>query len=247
MTSTSHAPILIFGGAGGIGEALARRLKAGGRSVAITSRSVERIGALANKIGAQSIICDVLEEASIKGACEAASRDGQLGGLVYAVGSIALKPLARTTADDMAMAYRLNVIGAVLAIQAATSALKAAAGSVVLFSSVAARQGFPNHAAIGSAKAAIEGLTLSLAAELAPSVRVNAIAPSLTVTPLSASLTQNTMVASGIAALHPIQRLGTADEMAALAQFLLSSDAGWLTGQIIGVDGGRSSLRIGKA
>ena len=247
MTPNTRAPVLIFGGAGGIGEALARRLRNAGIAVAISSRSMERIGALAAEIGAQPIVCDVLDGTSIKAACSAACQDGLLGGLVYAVGSIVLKPLARTTADDMDTAYRLNVIGAMLAIQAAAPPMKSANGSVVLFSSIAARQGFPNHTAIGAAKAAVEGLTISLAAELAPSVRVNAIAPSLTVTPLAASLTQNSMVAIGIAALHPVSRLGTADEMAALAQFLLSADAGWITGQIIGVDGGRSMLRTGKA
>jgi NAD(P)-dependent dehydrogenase (short-subunit alcohol dehydrogenase family) len=117
-------------------------------------------------------------------------------------------------------------------------------GSVVLFSSIAASQGFGMHASIGMAKAAVSGLTLSLAAELAPAVRVNAIAPSLTQTPLSKNLWQNEAMAQSIAALHPIPRLGSADDMAALAAFLLSPEAAWITGQILGVDGGRSSLRV---
>jgi|SRR5208337_4962471 len=247
MTSEDIDPVLIFGGVGGIGEALARRLRQAGWPVVITSRSAERLRALATEIGAAPLVCDVLDEASIAEGCTKASPNGRLRGLVYAVGSVPLKPLARTAAEDMMTAYRLNVVGAMLAIRDAASALKAAAGGVVLFSSIAASQGFPNHAAVGAAKAAIEGLTLSLAAELAPSVRVNAIAPSLTLTPLTAALTQNPIVANGIAGLHPIPRLGTADEIAALAQFLLSPDADWITGQIIGVDGGRSSLRVGKA
>ncbi len=247
MTSGTQAPVLIFGGVGGIGEALARRLRAAGKNVAITSRSAERVQSLAAEIGATALVCDVLDEASIVKACSSAVVDDQLGGLVYAVGSIPLKPLARTTSEDMMASYQVNVIGAMLAVRAAASALKAVNGSVVLFSSIAASQGFPNHVAIGAAKGAVEGLTLSLAAELAPSVRVNAIAPSLTATPLAAGLTQNAGMAAAIASLHPIPRLGTADEMAALAQFMLSPDAGWMTGQIIGVDGGRSSLRVGKA
>jgi NAD(P)-dependent dehydrogenase (short-subunit alcohol dehydrogenase family) len=133
------------------------------------------------------------------------------------------------------------------AVRESAAALKTGGGAVVLFSSVAASQGFPNHAIIGPAKAGVAGLTLSLAAELAPALRVNAIAPSLTDTPLAAPLTGNAVVAKGVAALHPLPRLGTADEMAALAAFLLSDDAGWITGQIIGVDGGRSTLRTGKA
>lgn len=246
-TTDAHAPILIFGGVGGIGEALARRLRATGRPVVVTARSFERAQALAHEIQATPAACDVLDETSIAAAVALASASGALGGIVYAVGSIVLKPLVRTTDDDMITAFRLNVLGAMTAVRLGAAALKQGNGSIVLFSSIAASQGFPMHTAIGTAKAAVEGLTLSLAAELAPSVRVNAIAPSLTSTPLAAGLTRNAAMADGIAALHPIQRLGTADEMAALAEFLLSAQAGWMTGQIIGVDGGRSSLRVGKA
>jgi NAD(P)-dependent dehydrogenase (short-subunit alcohol dehydrogenase family) len=247
MSAHDLSPVLIIGGVGGIGEALARRLRAAGRDVVVTARGLERAQASAGEIGATAMACDVLDEAAIGTVVAAACRDGKLGGLVYAVGSITLKPLSRTTSEDMLAAFKLNVLGAMTAVRLASEALKAAHGSVVLFSSIAASQGFPMHTAIGTAKAAVGGLTLSLAAELAPHVRINAIAPSLTMTPLAAGLTRSQAMADGIAALHPIPRLGTADEMAALAQFLLSADAGWMTGQIIGVDGGRSSLRVGKA
>jgi NAD(P)-dependent dehydrogenase (short-subunit alcohol dehydrogenase family) len=129
-------------------------------------------------------------------------------------------------------------------VQASLPALKLAeAASVVFFSSVAVRQGFASHASVAMAKGAVEGLTLSLAAELAPRVRVNAIAPSLTVTPLTAGLTANEKMAEGLAQSHPLQRLGRADDPAALAAFLLGDEASWMTGQIIGVDGGRGTLR----
>jgi NAD(P)-dependent dehydrogenase (short-subunit alcohol dehydrogenase family) len=247
MNAQATEPVLIIGGVGGIGEALARRLRAHGQAVAVTARVLERAQTLADEIGATAIACDVLDDAAIAAAVTAAAPGGRLGGLVYGVGSISLKPLARTTSDDMVMAFKLNVVGAMSAVRLATEPLKAAQGSVVLFSSIAASQGFPMHTAIGTAKAAVEGLTLSLAAELAPHVRVNAIAPSLTTTPLAAGLMRSPAMAEGIAALHPIPRLGTAVEMAALAEFLLSTDAGWMTGQVIGVDGGRSTLRVGKA
>jgi NAD(P)-dependent dehydrogenase (short-subunit alcohol dehydrogenase family) len=247
MTPETPSPVLIFGGVGGTGEALARRLRGVGQAVAITSRNLDRAQALAATIQATPIACDVLDDASIAAAIAAATVDGRLSGIVYAVGSMPIKALARTTTEDMVAAFQLNVVGAMTAVRIGADALRAAGGSVVLFSSVAATQGFPMHTVIGTAKAAVEGLTLSLAAELAPAVRVNAIAPSLTATPLSAGLTQNPRIAEAIAALHPIPRLGKADQIAALAQFLLSSDAGWITGQIIGVDGGRSALRVGKA
>jgi NAD(P)-dependent dehydrogenase (short-subunit alcohol dehydrogenase family) len=115
---------------------------------------------------------------------------------------------------------------------------------VVLFSSVAARAGFPNHLAIGAAKAAVEGMTVTLAAELAPAVRVNCIAPSLTRSRIAEPLIRNLAMAEAIAKLHPIPRLGEPEDAAALADLLLSAQAGWITGQVIGVDGGRGTLRV---
>jgi NAD(P)-dependent dehydrogenase (short-subunit alcohol dehydrogenase family) len=167
-----------------------------------------------------------------------------LDGLVYAVGTITLRPLPRLTAADFLDDFRVNALGAALAVQAALPALTKGTGgaSVVLFSSAAARQGFTAHASIGMAKGAVAGLTLSLAAELAPKVRVNAIAPSLTRTPLGDSVVSSDQVAAALAKLHPLQRLGTAVDSAALAAFLLSADASWMTGQVIGVDGGRATL-----
>lgn len=239
---------LVMGGVGGIGEALARRLRKRDAQVTLTSRSLERAEELASEIGAKAAQLDIEDESAMEAAIAEASGENGLSGLAYCIGSIPLKPLNRTSADDLTEAFRLNVVGAFRAVRIATDALRAGQGSVVLFSSVAARQGFPNHAAIGTAKGAVEGLTLSLAADLAPDVRVNAVAPSLTQTPLAEPLTKSEKMSEAIAALHPLQRLGQADDMAALAAFLMSSDeSGWITGQVFGVDGGRSSLRVGKA
>ena len=168
MPSTD--PVLIFGGVEGIGGQLARRLTSAGQRVFITSRNLARASTFATEIGAQPLAVDVLDESAIAASIVAAAPDGRLAGLVYAVGSIALKPLERTNESDFIEAYRLNVVGAALAVKHATLALKAAQGGVVLFSSVAAGQGFPNHSIIGPAKAGVAGLTLALAAELAPRV-----------------------------------------------------------------------------
>ena len=235
--------VAILGATGGIGAALARRVAARGAVPLLLARDADRLAALAAELpGAESAVVDVLDAAALKAAI--AGLGTPLAGLAFCVGSIVLKPAARTTEADMLDAYRLNVVAAAMAVQAALPALVAGQGSVVLFSSVAARAGFPAHLAIGAAKAAVEGMTVTLAAELAPAVRVNCIAPSLTRSRIAEPLTKNPAMAEAIAKLHPIPRLGEPDDVAALADLLLSAQAGWITGQVIGVDGGRGSLRV---
>ena len=234
---------LIYGASGGIGSACARILAARGHSLHLAGRNQAAIEALAEELQASFSIGDVTDDSFFESVSAAAGES--LSGLIYAIGSINLKTLGRLKRADFLRDYELNALGAALAVQSALPALKKSGdASVVLFSSIAAAQGFSMHASIGMAKAAVSGLTLSLAAELAPSIRVNAIAPSLTQTPLAKGLLQNETVAQSIAALHPIPRLGVAEEMAELAAFLLSPQSSWITGQIIGVDGGRSSLRV---
>lgn len=234
--------VLIFGGTGGIGSGLARRLRAQGRNVHLAARNEARLQALAAEIGASWSVCDVEDGASIARAVTEAG-DG-LDGLAYAVGTINLKPVGRLSDADFERDFRVNALGAVRAVQAALPVFKSKdQASVLLFSTVAVAQGFAAHASVSMAKGAIEGLTLALAAELAPKVRVNCIAPSLTKTELAKALTANETMAGAIAQMHALQRLGEADDIAPLAALLLSADAGWITGQIVGVDGGRSALR----
>ena len=235
--------ILIYGGSGGIGAATARALRGRGYEVHLVGRDAEKLAVVAREIAATFTVGDVTDDGLFARAVQDAG--DQLAGLVYAVGTINLKSLQRLTETDFLQDFRLNALGAALAVQAAVPALKKSTNgaAVVLFSSVAARQGFTFHASIGMAKGAVEGLTLSLAAELAPKIRVNAIAPSLTRTELAAGLLANEQTATAMAGMHALQRLGAPDDIAALAAFLISAEAAWITGQIIGVDGGRANLR----
>ncbi len=137
---------------------------------------------------------------------------------------------------------KLNLYSAIEVIKGFQEELKKNSGSIVLFSSVAAQKGFTNHTIISTAKAAIEGLTVTLAAEFAPNIRINCVAPSLTNSKIARSMLKNPIVAEALAKAHPLKRVGEGKDSAALARFLLTEESSWVTGQVIGVDGGRSSL-----
>jgi NAD(P)-dependent dehydrogenase (short-subunit alcohol dehydrogenase family) len=225
--------ILLIGGNSGIGLATARLLTAQGHTVLAAARKTEALEALGIPVqhfDAQSPTPLVLPPV--------------LDGLVYCPGSINLKPFHRLSAEDFLNDFQVNCLGAVAAIQAALPALKASpSASIVLFSSVAVAQGMPFHASISAAKAAVEGLTLSLAAEFSPKIRVNAIAPSLTDTPLAGNLLGNDAKREAAAKRHPLQKVGVPEDVAALVAFLLAPESQFFTGQILRPDGGLSSVR----
>ena len=165
-----------------------------------------------------------------------------MNGVAYCVGSIDLKPFRMVTENDFNKCMKLNLYSAVELIKGYQENLKKNKGSIVLFSTVAAQRGFTNHAIIASTKAAVEGLTVSLAAEFAPNIRVNCIAPSLTNSKIAEPMLKNKVLADGIAKAHPLKRIGEGKDSASLAKFLITEDSSWVTGQIIAVDGGRSKL-----
>jgi NAD(P)-dependent dehydrogenase (short-subunit alcohol dehydrogenase family) len=168
-----------------------------------------------------------------------------LDGLVYCPGSINLKPFHRIKPEEFMEDYQLQVIGAVKSIQAALPRLKKSGkASIVLFSTVAVQSGFNFHSQVSSSKGAIEGLTRALAAELAPSIRVNCIAPSLTDTPLAEKLLNTEDKKGANAQRHPLKRIGAPEDLAHMAEFLLSEKSSWITGQVLHVDGGISTLKV---
>lgn len=224
---------LIIGGTKGIGLATTQALVQQGHKVCVWARIPITIE------GAQVIANDVTGELDLSHLPDV------LDGIVYCPGSINLKPFHRLSADDFARDWQLNVMGAVTALQAVMPRLKAAEqASVVLFSTVAVALGMPFHASIASAKGAIEGLTKSLAAEWAPKIRVNAIAPSLTQTPLAEKLLSSSEKIDAAAKRHPLQAIGSPETVAAMVTFLLGDESKWITGQVMHVDGGLSSVKL---
>ena len=230
---------LVFGATGSIGSSLAEQLKNSGRDIHLVARNETELSPIVEKLGCTHTIADVLEERFIE---KVKSDISEIKGLAYCIGSIDLKPLRMVSEKDFQKCMKLNLYSAIEAIKGYQESLKKNKGSIVMFSTVAAQRGFTNHAIIASAKAAVEGLTVSLAAEFAPNIRVNCVAPSLTKSKIAEPMLKNTAIAEGIARAHPLKRLGEGKDSAALAKFLLTEDSSWVTGQIIAVDGGRSKL-----
>jgi len=229
--------ILVVGGSSGIGLSLVKFLHENNAVVYVISRS-ENVDL---PQGVKHLQIDVTGE--LGPVTEFLPE--QLHGLVYSVGSINLKPFNRLSADDFVSDYRINVLGAVQIIQQSLKQLKKAAGaSIVLISSVAAKTGLPYHASISAAKGGVEGLALALAAELAvQQIRVNVVAPSLTDTPMAQNLLSTPEKREASAKRHPLGKYGQPEDISQAIAFLLSENSGWVTGQVIGIDGGMGKLK----
>ncbi|AHM56002.1 dehydrogenase [Peptoclostridium acidaminophilum DSM 3953] len=236
--------VLIYGGSGAVGSASARLLKEMGYDLHLAGSNEEKLEKIANELGAGMSVADIRDPESFKRVSEEAGKD--LAGLIYAVGTINLKSVRRLEAEEFMNDFKMNALGAVLAVQAAIPALKKHQGSsVVFYSSVAVQQGLSMHSSLSMAKGAVEGLVRALAAELAPQIRVNGIAPSLLQdSDLSLGILKDQNAIDSMAKNHALKRLGKSKDIASLTSFLISDRAGWITGQIIGVDGGRSVIQV---
>ena len=230
---------LIFGATGSIGSNLSRQLKDNNKDIHLVARNENEVKNLSESIGCTYTVADVLENDFVE---KVKTDIDDVKGIAYCVGSIDLKPMRMVSEEDFNKCMKLNLYSAFDVIKGYQESLKKNKGAVVLFSTVAAKRGFTNHSIIASAKAAVEGLTVSLAAEFAPNIRVNCVAPSLTKSKIAQPMLKSIPIAEGIAKAHPMKRIGEGKDAAAMAKFLLTEESSWITGQIIGVDGGRSSL-----
>ena len=236
--------VLVLGASGGIGSALARRLSADGASLVLAGRDEASLEALAGETGGTPFVLDATKPAEVEAAAaKAVEAHGRLDGLASCVGSILLKPAHLTSEEEWDAVVTTNLKSAYAAVRAAARAMTAG-GSVVLVSSAAARLGLANHEAIAAAKAGVIGLTLSAAATYAPkAIRVNAVAPGLVRTPMTARITGNEAALKASTALHALGRVGEPEDVASAIAWLLDPAQSWVTGQVIGVDGGLATLR----
>jgi len=237
--------ILILGGAGGIGSALARLAVAQGDSVFLAGRDAAKVAALGHELEMPFAAVDATDPEAIDACADtAATMLGGLTGIANCVGSLLLKPAHLTSTSEWQATLATNLTSGFGCVRAAGRIMKADGGAVVLVSSAAARIGLANHEAIAAAKAGLEGLVRSAAATYARQrIRFNAVAPGLVRTPLTRGLVSTELAEKASLAMHPLGRLGEPDEVARAILWLLDPAQGWITGQVLGVDGGLADLK----
>jgi 3-oxoacyl-[acyl-carrier protein] reductase len=236
---------LIFGATGGVGSALSRSLAAQGNSVFVVGRDPARTQQLADELDASHTTCDATNGEEVS-ACFAAATEslGKIDGVAHCVGSLLLKPGHLTTAQQWDDTIATNLTSAFHVLRAAAPGMRKSGGSLVFVSSAAARLGFANHEAIAAAKAGLIGFVLASAATYAPNgIRVNCVAPGLTDTPLVSRITSDEASLEASRRMHALGRIGRPEDVASAIQWLLSPEQTWVTGQVIGVDGGLGTIR----
>lgn len=232
--------IAILGATGTIGSVLARRLVRQGQSVLLVGRNVEKLSALGQELAQPFVTVDLTASQPLEQALQAAADvQGGLRGLVNCIGSLLLKPAHATTDEDFRRVVETNLFTAFATVRAGSRVLKERGGSIVLFASAAAEIGIANHEAIAAAKAGVIGLARSAAATYAPqNIRVNVVSPGLIRTELTRRIWESPVNAAASAQMHALGRLGEPEQVASIAAWLLDVENNWITGQVIGIDGG---------
>lgn len=239
--SFENRRFVIIGAAGGIGSALARRLNQSGAGLVLMGRSIEKLAPLGDELDSEVRAIDAVNASEL----ERAVLDlGPIHGIVNCAGSLLLKPAHLTTEAEWRETIESNLTTAYATVRAGAKALSASGGSIVLCSTAAARTGLANHEAIAAAKAGVIGLTLSAAATYAGrNIRVNCVAPGLTETPLAARITSSEAALKASASMHALGRIGRPGDVASGIAWLLDPENDWVTGQVLGIDGGLGAVR----
>ena len=241
LLSFENTRFVIIGASGGIGSALARRLKSHGAEPILLGRSAEKLAALGEELGAQTQVVDAAKADALEKAVAAL---GPIQGMVNCAGSILLKPAHLTSEAEWNQTIESNLTTAYATVRAGGKALASTGGSIVLCATAAARAGFANHEAIAAAKGGVIGLTLSAAATYGPrNIRVNCVAPGLVDTPLAARITSNAAALKASTAMHALGRIGRPEDIASGIAWLLAPENNWVTGQVLGIDGGLGTVR----
>lgn len=239
--SFENTRFVIIGAGGGIGSALARRLRKQGSELVLLGRTADKLEALAAELQSEAKVLDASRADELE---QAVASFGSIHGIVNCAGTILLKPAHLTSEAEWLQTLQSNLTTAYATIRAGARALSANGGSIVLCSTAASRIGFANHEAIAAAKGGVIGLTLSAAATYAArNIRVNCVAPGLVDTQLAARITSNPAALKASAAMHALGRIGKPEDIASGIAWLLDPENDWVTGQILGIDGGLGTLR----
>jgi NAD(P)-dependent dehydrogenase (short-subunit alcohol dehydrogenase family) len=246
MNEVDKGLYFIAGGTGGIGSEVSRRLRGLGADVALAARNEARLEERARELGARAVPMDATRPDAVTGAFDAALGEGRrLLGIVSCIGTILLKPAHLTSDEEWRTTVDTNLTSSFLLLrEAARRMMTSGGGSIVFCSTVASQRGLFNHEAIAAAKAGVEGLTRAAAATYARyQIRVNCVAPGLVQTPLTRFLTANEAARKASLAMHPLGRLGEPGDIASAICWLLSPEQKWVTGQVLHVDGGMSTVQ----